>query len=1289
MRLAMWLVAGLSLALASALAQQGGASSRAGVHWIWLDEGDPVQYRPIETVFFRRTFVIDRPFQKVVDEGTLDITADNEFTVWVNGVEVGRGDRWEQVYQFDVSKLLVHGKNVIAVRARNIHPSAAGLLVRLAYVPNGQDRRAVVSDGSWKAIKDAPEGWHKPDFDDSRWPAVKVLGPYGRTGPWRSVVWPGGGDDRFSVPAGFIVEQAVKIPPGDVFSLVNLCFDARGRLLVSREGGPILLCTDPDAHGVLQTVRVYCEQVRNSQGMCWVEDALLLVGDGPEGTGLYRVRDTNGDDRTDQVELLHRFRGGMGEHGPHAILHGPDNLLYLVIGNHAWAQPARLAANSPLTRWPTGYFGPDQGRPDTTEDVLLPRLNDSRGHAANILAPGGTIWRLDHRGENLALVAAGFRNQYDAAFHPDAELFTFDSDMEWDEGLPWYRAVRVCHCPPGADFVWRTGSANTPDYYIDSLPPLLETGRGSPVGVEIYDHHAFPESYRGALFLADWSLGVIYAVHLQRQGATYRGKAERFCVGAPMNVTDIAVGPEGALYFSLGGRGTRGGVFCIRYTRNQGTVPTTQRPAETDLAGRLLGTPQPLAAYSRPGLRRLWQEATAQERAKVLDQIGDAQGLTPQDRARLLHLVYLAGGEIPAPTLLRLADDAAVEVRAAAILWLGTQALEPGKQIVERALADPEAFVRRRACEALIRAGWEPAVEVIWPRLADPDRFVRHAARLVLARIPPEKWAERIAAERVPLAVMNAIVVLCQTNQALSRAELIFDKLHHMDVSDRVEAYLDYLRTLQLALIHTTERPGSVRGIALDCWERFPHSDARVNRELAILLTAFRRENILDEPVHARLLQALHDSSGDRPQQIHYFYCLRLLHQGWTPQQKEQLLSWFETTRTWTGGHSFTPFLEHILRDALPIFDAEDRAKVLARASERPWTAAVLIRYMPAKQMPAPQEIVSLYRSLSATGNQPHVQELKEAIVSLLVRDLARPGTQEALAEIAAFDPSRLEQVARNLARRPDPRYWPLLVRGLQSNNADVLLDLIRGLRRLPNKPTISQEPRPEEAVPFRLLLLASGKLPPQERMQAVELLRHWKDQRFALDADDWKTELEGWSRWFGQTFPKEPPLPNVTAVAPQSKWNFEELLAFLESPSGRGDPGRGRSVFEKASCIKCHKFGAIGEGLGPDLTTLRSRFKRADMLESLLYPSKVISDQYRGTKILTKDGATISGLAVPQGDIITVLQSDGTKVVLKLSDVDARVASTVSPMPEKLLDDLSKQEIADLFAYLESEPPK
>src|SRR5262249_47958226 len=159
-------------------------------------------------------------------------------------------------------------------------------------------------------------------------------------------------------------------------SLANMTFDAKGRILVSRENGPILLCTNPNKDGVCETVKTYCDLVKNCQGMCWVKDALLLVGNGPDGVGLYRCKDTDGDDKIDQVQILHKFPmhpvpnygavGGMGEHGPHAIIHGPDDSLYMVVGNHAYADPKPLAANSPLQRWPNGFFGPDQGNINTT-----------------------------------------------------------------------------------------------------------------------------------------------------------------------------------------------------------------------------------------------------------------------------------------------------------------------------------------------------------------------------------------------------------------------------------------------------------------------------------------------------------------------------------------------------------------------------------------------------------------------------------------------------------------------------------------------------------------------------------------------------------------------------------------------------------------------------------------------------------------------------------------------------------------------------------------------------------
>src|SRR5262245_36120094 len=369
---------------------------------------------------------------------------------------------------------------------------------------------------------------------------------------------------------------------------------------------------------------------------------------------------------------------------------------------------------------------------------------------------------MDHEGKNVSLVSAGFRNHFDAAFSPFGELFTFDSDMEWDEALPWYRAVRVCHCPPGADFVWRTGAANTPDYYIDSLPPTFETGRGSPVGLEFYDHHVFPEKYRGAFFMADWAIGVIFAVHLERSGASYKAKVERFCQGAPMNVTDISVGPDGALYFAMGGRGSQGGVYRIAYPA--GKVKTL--PCEILEAN--IPQPQPLAAWSEAPRATFLRErkrdlqsnynliAVSRELASEKE-IDHKKGV--QNQIQILSLMQRHGirprpkfllearkmdtnisGKDQTVTLRAPIDDKEPDVRAHAVWLLGVNGYKEGQDALVNALKDADAMVRRRACEALIRAGIEPPVAKLWPLLGDGDRFVRHAARLVLERIEPGKW---------------------------------------------------------------------------------------------------------------------------------------------------------------------------------------------------------------------------------------------------------------------------------------------------------------------------------------------------------------------------------------------------------------------------------------------------------------------------------------------------------------------------------------------------------------------
>src|SRR5262249_10933363 len=115
------------------LCGEGQAQQGRGVQWIWFNEGDPASKAPAEARYFRRAFGVGR----VGDEATIDIAADREFTLWLNGTKLGKGDNPKRVYRFDIKKHVGPGKNVVAIEAKG-SGGPSGLLIRMSYVPNGQ-----------------------------------------------------------------------------------------------------------------------------------------------------------------------------------------------------------------------------------------------------------------------------------------------------------------------------------------------------------------------------------------------------------------------------------------------------------------------------------------------------------------------------------------------------------------------------------------------------------------------------------------------------------------------------------------------------------------------------------------------------------------------------------------------------------------------------------------------------------------------------------------------------------------------------------------------------------------------------------------------------------------------------------------------------------------------------------------------------------------------------------------------------------------------------------------------
>lgn len=565
-------------AILLALAQIAAAQTP---EWIWHgNNGKPPGNN--ERRLFRKTFTLPAKPAKA----TLAVTVDNEGAAFVNTKPVGTVTAWERALMADVTGELVAGENILAVRGIN-HGGSAGVVARLEVTFADGKKQSIVSDTSWLAHTEEVPGWQQLAFKADGWAKPISVAKLGAS-PWGDVLTPGGAKgtakaapsgkreatpaDALFVAKDFKVELLHSGEPEEG-SWVNLCKDDKGRLILS----PQYRAANPDA-GLLRVTlgkdgkvarrEFIAKPLYDAQGMVFANGALWVVVNKYSTkfeSGLYRITD-DGSDKWEKIELIKKLPGG-GEHGPHAVELGPDGNLWVMAGNHT-KPPEGLSPNSPHKNW--------------AEDHVLPRQPDGNGHATGILAPGGYICRVSPDGKKWDFFCGGFRNQFDFAFNPDGELFVYDADMEYDWGVPWYRATRVNHATSGAEFGWRFGTGKWPDYHADSLGAVVDIGIGCPTGVGNGKGAKFPAKYQRAIYIMDWTYGRLMAVHLKPDGASYTATWENFVAPAgimdkakgkvPLNVTDLIIGDDGAMYFTIGGRGTASGLYRVTYTGKESTA---------------------------------------------------------------------------------------------------------------------------------------------------------------------------------------------------------------------------------------------------------------------------------------------------------------------------------------------------------------------------------------------------------------------------------------------------------------------------------------------------------------------------------------------------------------------------------------------------------------------------------------------------------------------------------------------------------------------------------------------
>ncbi|MBX3441200.1 MAG: c-type cytochrome [Planctomyces sp.] len=1043
----------------------------------------------------------------------------------------------------------------------------------------------------------------------------------------------------------------------DIFAMT---VDSQGRVVVSG-AGYVRILIDSDGDGRADTFRQFVDGPKTgAQGLYFHGRDLLCTGD----AGLIRYRDENGDDVADgPPDLFLQVKAG-GEHDSHAIRRGPDGWWYVICGNMA---------------------GIDKNYITLPES---PVRNPERGTLLR-LSPDLT------RGE---VVAHGYRNAYDFDFDAQTDIYTFDSDGEREISLPWYVPTRVLQAAPGSHAGWLSRNWKRPNGFFDMPPVTGDFGRGSPTGVVCYRHTQFPEEYQGALFALDWTYGRVFAVRLNRNGSAAVGEATTFLTAigehgfAP---TDAEVGPDGSLYVSVGGRGTRGGVYRIRA---KDRAPRTDGREIASLEGRqkliaCLSAPQPLSSWSR----RQWEPAAQQLGAEAFRDAVLDPALDPQLRARALEILTEKFGGLDAAAARALATVDSVDLRARAAWSLGrSMPRQDPARLLEPFVSDETAFVQRHALEALLTAPPEIAdrlAEPIGNCLDSPDQHVRMAAVRILAKMNQQGYLDASAAGaatgwRAGIAIAAAYA---ERNPGVQP--------YVIDVSRRVlagrhprELKIDAARLMQIGLGDLAPPEGKIAGVFEGYASResleghaeatqpalaavaklFPTGDVELDRELGRILAMLA-------PADPALLSAV----------------LSQITEGSDPVED---LHWLIISARLPAARSSDA--QAAIARAIVGLDQKIRARGLPLDSN--WDDRIGEMYM--AHVDADSKLPEALLDQPQFGRPAHVafvmalppERFHDAVdaflrqikadpeyawnsdVIFLLSHSLEPEPQELV--LSKFEDIALRNaVLTALASDPQSEHRALFVEGLENSPLDVLAECVKALLLL--EP--GDSPQEQVALVRILRRLGSRGQEREARDQAIEVLQRNTGLRFAYslgrDGDDQQAGIQQWTDAIRERYPEE--FERQTAA---SGVDVAQLFALLdEADWSQGDEQRGRRLFESRACVQCH---GSSRALGPDLNGVARRFSREDLFVAIADPSRDVSPRYQTTMIATVDGEVYAGLIVYESvDGLVLRNSTNQTFRIESRNIETRRTLNESLMPNGLLKDLGPQDLADLYAYLRS----
>jgi len=831
--------------------------------------------------------------------------------------------------------------------------------------------------------------------------------------------------------------------------------------------------------------------------------------------------------------------------------------------------------------------------------------------------------RANRDGTQFESIADRQRNNYETCVNSFGNGFTSDND---DDGN---RGCRVIWVMDGGHYGYHT--PGSPRHWGEdvpgNVPKLVGTGNGSPCGVMVYEGNLFPKEFAGAVLEAEAGPRVINYFPLTRAGASFRTEHKVLLASDDpwFRPVDVCAAPDGSLIVAdWYDAGVGGHAFKDQTTgRIYRIVPKGAKPESPryDFAS----IPGLIDALKSPVV------ATRDTARRLLVERGKHE---PEPVVVALMKVYTFG-------------DPVFQARA---LWALSEI--SGDKVAEVALKDPDPRIREQAVRMLGRdvsrnakveytkadAKTELAaskhLKALLPLASDPDAGVRRELILALRDLPTKDAGDALktltrAWDGQDRWYLEALGLALERRDAAFVAEL-FDGTLYGDL-DLAEA-------------------GQASKVALPPY--FP-----VDRNEAYIAAGER-------PLPASALSKTLGLSW----RLHRPEALPLLGRILPALKTPDLQQAGDDAVTQVGGAAVA--LADLALKANDPLRRRQFYEVLARRLETKWRDARnegRVVEAITRALADPEQRVEGIAMAAATREGRYADALLG-----FAGDAAAPAEVRAAAveALGAIKPPQARATLDGLigAAREKGNSYPAAEAAIRTlpklgDARDRLVELATagdvplGLRREALRTFAIQEGGARRVI----ALAKDGKLPDDLKTEASTLLMTNRDPKVRDEA--------------------------AAVLPPPKAASGRPLPPFFELVRRDGHAERGRDVFYRAgpaSCAGCHRVQGRGRWIGPDLSTIGTKYGKDELLRSILNPSAAIGYNYRSVVVGLDDGRVLTGLAVDEDpDRLVLKTAQGERVAVKPSEIQDRKLSDVSLMPEGLAQSMTDAELVDLLAFL------